>query len=526
MTSKISCFILFGILSIIKGKPGYDSSIGDSELQRLLRDLSKQQGKYDIAISHHEDGPKSHHEDKARISLHDDRYGARSHYHSASHERQESHDDHPRLNNIQNLNLFYRKKPSTESRNGDIDNILENLRTSNCGNCKVREWKTSAKGRTLEPNRIEHENVDEVLEFLKELDENLENGYNGRSDNRYERNHLRCRGNKCTITKANINDRNDDDRDNLRCPGDKCTLNTDDSGEVIIPLVDTNNLRCIGDTCTRDKDDRNDDDEDDRKNLRCPGNRCTKNRGDRNDDDDDDDRADKNYIRCIGDVCTKNRNDDADRDDREDARCNVGRCGKNRPDNREDREPLRCKNDQCGVNRDDNDRTDLRCPGDVCGVKRGDRLDNDRKDGDNVCADERCGKNRDDADGNDRDNLRCGGKKCTRSRNYDDDEDSNRAYRSQGRPKQYKLSDDLKAVVLDVSDLDHLLANLNIRKNNLRGAKLLENVDLENLLSYTNGNDKRANVQAVVFDLDKENDRDSLSKQIKRLLTQGNASSK
>lgn len=112
--------------------------------------------------------------------------------------------------------------------------------------------------------------------------------------------------------------------------------------------------------------------------------------------------------------------------------------------------------------------------------------------------------------------LRCRGKNCARTRNDDDIK-----YNSKLSAQKVKLNDDLDAVVLGLSDVEHLLTNLNVqkqpRKNKRKGAKLLENVDLENLLSSKS---EKGNVEAIVFDLTKVENSDAIAKQIKQLLSQ------
>ncbi|XP_050552367.1 putative uncharacterized protein DDB_G0294196 isoform X10 [Spodoptera frugiperda] len=70
MAANISYFIVFAIIAVVNGKPAAEDAeayvAGESGLQKILQLLANQ-GKYDIALSHHEDGPKKHHEDTARI---------------------------------------------------------------------------------------------------------------------------------------------------------------------------------------------------------------------------------------------------------------------------------------------------------------------------------------------------------------------------------------------------------------------------------------------------------------------------
>ncbi|XP_050552363.1 SUN domain-containing protein 2-like isoform X4 [Spodoptera frugiperda] len=70
MAANISYFIVFAIIAVVNGKPAAEDAeayvAGESGLQKILQLLANQ-GKYYIALSHHEDGPKKHHEDTARI---------------------------------------------------------------------------------------------------------------------------------------------------------------------------------------------------------------------------------------------------------------------------------------------------------------------------------------------------------------------------------------------------------------------------------------------------------------------------
>lgn len=167
-----------------------------------------------------------------------------------------------------------------------------------------------------------------------------------------------------------------------------------------------------------------------------------------------------------------------------------------------DRDGLRCKGNKCTRNRD----------------VRSNRYDDDRND-------RNIGRDRDeDNDRGNRDSLRCRGKSCARSK-YDDS-DYNVKPDSNLLRKKIKISDDLDAVVLDISDVDRLLSKFNNvpkqRTNKLKGAKLLENIDLESLLDNRSDNDKNSNVEAVVIDLRQIEDGDAVAKQIKRLLSQNN----
>lgn len=146
---------------------------------------------------------------------------------------------------------------------------------------------------------------------------------------------------------------------------------------------------------------------------------------------------------------------------------------------------------------------------------------------------------------NSRDGLRCNGKNCARTNRAD----KNNRLRCRGQncartrtdengseaklaAQKIKVNDELDAVVLGLSDVDHLLSKLNAPKtkqpkNKLRGSnsvKLLKNVDLQNLLTNKNNNDKN-NVEAVVFDLTQVENGDAIARQIKQLLSKSSEAS-
>ncbi|PZC77555.1 hypothetical protein B5X24_HaOG203178 [Helicoverpa armigera] len=324
------------------------------------------------------------------------------------------------------------------------------------------------------PGRQEYfDNVEEVLEFLKELDQKF-----GQDSNNAEE--LRCARRSCS--------RSRDDRNDLRCLRNdlrcmSCGRSRDDRN-------DRNDLRCM--SCGRSRDDRND--------LRCMS--CGRSRDDRNDDRDDSSRSIKDLLRCIG--------------------ANGNRCGLN-ADNRDDRDNLRCSGTRCGRSRED-----LRCIGERCSLTRsadnhelciGDRCnirdDQYRDDIDNLrCSSNKCSVDSDNYNVVRVGNLRCSGRRCAVARyGYNDDN------KSPIQSKRYRVAENLDAIIVDLADLERLQLNQNVQSNKLPGAKILENVDLDNLL--VNANDRNSNVEAAVYDLESRNDRNALTRQLKRLLSQG-----
>lgn len=368
------------------------------ELQKLLQALANQ-GKYDVALSHSEDGSQAHYDDKSRSARYEEKprkYYRNEKYNSGRNSRVSL--EQPDID-ITSLNLFGNKKANLKRLSDTDNNVLEQL--------IGLESDKNSQGKGEE--EAEYDNAEDILAFLENLQKNIIDNDNYESP-------LRCIGNRCGRSR---NDRDDDDRDDDRANDNRYYKN---------------DLRCKGNRCARDRDDRLDD-RNDRDGLRCRGNNCA-----RSDDRDryDDDRDDKDTLRCVGGKCSRgDRDDDDDRDDR------------------------------------------------------------------------------------DRNNLRCRGNKCARSR-YDDN-DSDLKLETNKYAKKYKVSEDLDAVVLGMSDVDRLLSKLNVpkpRSDKLKGAKLLENVELEDLLDRSN-NDKKSNVEAVVFDLTQLEDGDVLAKQIKRLLSKG-----
>lgn len=238
--------LLFGIIVVVVAKPKSDESpqliANENDLQQLLKTLYND-GKFDIAFSHHEDSPDSHHEDITRISSHDDRsyHGphqddSHDHKHKTLYKSRTHSDDEesPSVMNIENLNLFLRKKLKNPNDNHEYD-----------------EAEDSSPLR-YEDNARSVSNVDQVVNSLNEL-ENKEDSEN------------RCIGDRCG--KGRSVDRDDD--------------------VIERSMNNNNNLLCFGDECGRDDvnvEDRADnddnigydrDDDDDRYTARCIDDSCS-----------------------------------------------------------------------------------------------------------------------------------------------------------------------------------------------------------------------------------------------------------
>ncbi|PZC77552.1 hypothetical protein B5X24_HaOG203175 [Helicoverpa armigera] len=155
--------------------------------------------------------------------------------------------------------------------------------------------------------------------------------------------------------------------------------------------------------------------------------------------------------------------------------------------------------------------SELRCAGNRCQDKR-------------VSADDR-DHYRDEHDRN-QPNLVCIGDTCTvpeSAQSRYDDKDGNLKINSKQLAKKVKISNDLDAVVLGMSDVDNLLTNFNAHKvqgvQKVKGSKLLQNIDLDRLLNNQNIENKNANVEAVVFDLTNVENGDAVANEIKKVLS-------
>ena len=164
-------------------------------------------------------------------------------------------------------------------------------------------------------------------------------------------------------------------------------------------------------------------------------------------------------------------------------------------------------------------------------VGRNDNNEDSYNNRDNLrCNGKSCARTNRTAKNSNSNRLRCRGKNCARSRT--DGNGSNLKYKSKLAAQKIKVNDELDAVVLGLSDVDHLLSRLSPKTkpvtNKLRvknNAKLLQNLDLENLFNSKNNVGAKSNVEAVVFDLTQVENGDSVARQIKQILSQPNEAS-
>lgn len=110
--------------------------------------------------------------------------------------------------------------------------------------------------------------------------------------------------------------------------------------------------------------------------------------------------------------------------------------------------------------------------------------------------------------------MRCHGKTCSVARH---NEDNDRNDETQWQPKRVKISENVDAVILDADDLQRLLSGESTRTDQ-QLSKSLKSMVLENLL-----NNKKNNIDFILDDIEKRNDKYDLVKEIKRLLTQGSS---
>ncbi|CAD0205264.1 unnamed protein product [Chrysodeixis includens] len=582
MASKVSYLIILGIISFSSGKPALKEETffvkNEQELQRLLMALAYQ-GKYDIELSNFEDSPESLHEDKTRMLIDDTpRQLYRSDKPAGRHSRGSLELDRGAQADLANLlkyNLLLDKNNSNKRISRNDNTLLTNLIGLSGNNFYLdRADEDNENERANEiltflnnlQKQLEENGDYEGFFRTKNRNDRDENDRDDRYGDRYDR------GNR-----ARIDDRDDryDDRDdrgnrgrNLDDRGDRYDDRYGRGGNQARNLRDRNDDRNNRGRNLDDRDDdrdaaRNGDDRDDRNNRGDRGNGDNRDDADygnnRNDRDNryDDDRDNRDALRDkdddINDRDTlSNRNKD-DRNDR-DALTNRDGDDKNgrdtlrnrNGDNRNDRDALGNRNDNDRNDRSDDDRNDRndddRNDRDASGNRndddRNDRNDKDwndrdaldRNDDDRIIWDALRNRNdddRNDLDRNDRDRetLRCRGKKCTKRIKYNRN-DGELRFGSNNYIKKYKLNDDTDAIVLGLSDVDRLLTNLNPKpqrsNNKLRAQKLLGSIDLEKLLNRagsSKGNDKRSNVEAVVFDLTQLENGNALAKQIQRLLT-------
>lgn len=271
---KIPCLLLIGIITFTNGKPSHDGYSQVLGIKKLLQKLTNQQGFYNIELSHHEDGPNTHHIDRARIYHQDDL----SYVYNNNGQLPHGQDNRQRKTNI-NTQQF--------SRMGDYDideiNKIMEMETDRMCRKKPKEFNCNPKTRPCPPKRSPPlldkcvgrmgaankgeneasdvgEDADEVLLFLNGLDKNLElktdiNNIDKRSrddNDRNYRNYLHCSGRSCNRSNP------------LRCRGGKCGIDNRESRDNRENGEYRDNrqmyiTRCKGIMCSRSrKDDEND----------------------------------------------------------------------------------------------------------------------------------------------------------------------------------------------------------------------------------------------------------------------------
>ncbi|KAH9629966.1 hypothetical protein HF086_017481 [Spodoptera exigua] len=349
MAVAILYLFIIGLISCTGGKPA-DSNLNG--IENLVKQLAQQKGKFDIAISHHEDSPKSHHEDKARITQH----VGKSRTNAAS---DESNENKLTATNVQSIYNLHTKPDKVQQRPEGSTLIQRLLGCTDASKCK---------------NLLQLQS--RILDYL--------NDDNTRDDE--DKNELRCAGDRCgrdgedlgdsSITVRCVGNRcsiDNDDGENLRCAGNRCNRDEENVGDSSLTV------RCVGNRCSIDNDDG--------ENLRCAGDRCSK-----------DGEGDSSLtVRCVGNRCSID-NDDGENlrcagnacgTSRDDAPCNSNQCGRNteellrcngnrcsiRDDNDQEADNLRCYGNRCSQNRDRDDYT-ARCGGKLCSIARYNENDN------------------------------------------------------------------------------------------------------------------------------------------------------
>ncbi|CAD0205263.1 unnamed protein product [Chrysodeixis includens] len=182
-------------------------------------------------------------------------------------------DNHPRLTNIQNVNIFDSKQKIALRSGNDDEEISRIMETESDRMCRKlpKEYKCKSRGRkgyAADDNDgfDETENVDEVQKFLMGLDRKLDVGGNYNVD-------LRCVGNNMCQGRNDLGDTNND---NVARNGKRL------SDQDVLLSFNKGDLLCKG-NCARHgvNHDRNDN-AIDHTGLRCKGGGCGRSR---NDDD-------------------------------------------------------------------------------------------------------------------------------------------------------------------------------------------------------------------------------------------------
>ncbi|XP_075985276.1 uncharacterized protein LOC142982589 [Anticarsia gemmatalis] len=150
-------FFLFTIITLTNGKPAKSKSsviiTNESELEKLLKSLSNK-GRYNVEYSHDEVGPNMYHEDRAWIS---------------------HQDTIPPVQHRGRLAAKPRGKKRTSVFNKRTDNVLQQLLNKDDDYGADEAHIIQAKDRNnFVPTT--NDNIAEVLEFLKDLDKNVQEG--------------------------------------------------------------------------------------------------------------------------------------------------------------------------------------------------------------------------------------------------------------------------------------------------------------------------------------------------------------
>ncbi|KAH9629968.1 hypothetical protein HF086_017483 [Spodoptera exigua] len=205
MAAKIPYFNIFLIIAIVNGRPAQAHDEGEFDLQKILQ-LLNNQGKYNVALSHHEDGPKSHHEDRARILQYrgnKPRYNdnkQEKHY-ATRYESTEDADYNRRPDNsLQGLNKALQNNGDKFQYKSNANDVLSQLLPLDSRNFKVYKAREN------------YDNNDDIGAFLNDLQKTIADDSNFVSE-------IRCAGNRCGKDRSS---RNDNNRDSLHCVGKNC----------------------------------------------------------------------------------------------------------------------------------------------------------------------------------------------------------------------------------------------------------------------------------------------------------------
>ncbi|CAH1640851.1 unnamed protein product [Spodoptera littoralis] len=219
MAAKISYFIIFGIITVVNAKLAADDPkayvTSEFGLQKILQLLTNQ-GKYDIAQSHHDDGPKNHHEDTARLSndgKHRGNYNKKGNQYATQYYdsvEEETYNRRP-YNNLEVLNNDFQNNGDKLQHKSDANDVLDRLLLVSLDSNNLKVYKA----------RENEKNNKDIVAFLNDLEKNIADDGNFVSE-------LRCAGNRCGRDRNNQNDDyKDDNRDNLELLREVDGLNLD-----------------------------------------------------------------------------------------------------------------------------------------------------------------------------------------------------------------------------------------------------------------------------------------------------------